>query len=66
MKTEIEKYGSRNWSVREPDGTLIAVTVYRRGARKIAEILEGLPEPQKITFSGMTSGANEKLDSLGV
>ncbi len=40
--TTVEKYGRRFWAVRNSDGELIAVTVYRRGALRVAEIIETL------------------------
>ena len=39
MNTTIEKYGNRNWAVRI-DGELLAVTVYKKGAKAIVEFLE--------------------------
>ena len=39
MTTTIEKYGSRNWAVRI-DGELLAVTVYKKGAKAIVEFVE--------------------------
>lgn len=44
MITNIEKYGARNWAVRTAAGELVAVTLYKKGARRISEILEMLPE----------------------
>ena len=41
MQTTIEKYGSRNWAVRI-DGELLAVTLYKKGARAIVEFVERL------------------------
>jgi len=39
MHTTIEKYGNRNWAVRI-DGELLAVTVYKKGAKAIVEFVE--------------------------
>jgi len=39
MNPTIEKYGNRNWAVRI-DGELLAVTVYRKGARAIVALIE--------------------------
>jgi len=39
MNTTIEKYGSRNWAVRI-NGELLAVTVYKKGAKAIVEFVE--------------------------
>lgn len=41
MKSTIEKYGNRNWAVKI-DGVLLAVTVYKKGARAIVEYIERL------------------------
>ena len=50
MNTTIEKYGSRNWAVRI-DGELLAVTVYRKGARAIVDYIRQITrvvqEPQE-------------------
>jgi len=43
MTTIIEKYGNRHWALRDSAGTLLAVTVYRRGARNLQEILSPKP-----------------------
>jgi hypothetical protein len=39
MTSTIEKYGNRNWAVKI-DGVLLAVTVYKKGARAIVEFIE--------------------------
>jgi len=39
MNATIEKYGNRNWAVRI-NGELLAVTVYKKGARAIVELLQ--------------------------
>ena len=41
MNATIEKYGSRNWAVRI-NGELLAVTVYKKGARAIVELIQKL------------------------
>ncbi len=41
MRTRITKYGGRNWAVWIGD-ELLAVTVYKKGARAVAELVEGL------------------------
>ena len=41
MSSTIEKYGNRNWAVKI-DGVLLAVTVYKKGARAIVEYIERL------------------------
>lgn len=41
MNSSIEKYGNRNWAVKI-DGVLLAVTVYKKGARAIVEYIERL------------------------
>ena len=41
MNATIEKYGSRNWAVRI-NGELLAVTVYRKGAQAIIELIQQL------------------------
>ena len=41
MNSTIEKYGNRNWAVKI-DGVLLAVTVYKKGARAIVEYIERL------------------------
>jgi hypothetical protein len=40
-RIEITRYGTRNWAV-WLDGELLAVTVYKKGARAIARVLAGL------------------------
>ncbi len=40
----IEKYGRRYWAVRDEGGDLVAVTVYRKGAREVARRLEDVTE----------------------
>ena len=37
---KIEKYGRRFWAVYDVDGTLICVTVYKRGAMEVVRRLE--------------------------
>jgi hypothetical protein len=37
-RIEITRHGTRNWAV-WLDGELLAVTVYKKGARAIAEVL---------------------------
>jgi len=39
MNATIEKYGNRNWAVRI-NGELLAVTVYKKGARAIIEYIQ--------------------------
>ena len=39
MNSTIEKYGNRNWAVKI-DGVLLAVTVYKKGARAVVEFIE--------------------------
>ena len=41
MNPTIEKYGNRNWAVRI-NGELLAVTVYKKGAKAIVEFIKGL------------------------
>jgi len=41
MNATIEKYGNRNWAVRI-NGELLAVTVYKKGARAIVEFIHQL------------------------
>lgn len=41
MNATIEKYGNRNWAVRI-NGELLAVTVYKKGARAIVEFIQQL------------------------
>ena len=41
MNATIEKYGNRNWAVRI-NGQLLAVTVYKKGARAIVEFIQQL------------------------
>lgn len=36
----IEKYGQRFWAVYDADGTLICVTVYKKGAKEVVRRLE--------------------------
>jgi hypothetical protein len=38
---EIRKYGSRNWALYEGD-TLLCVTVYKKGAKAIKDLIEKL------------------------
>ena len=40
---QITKYASRHWAV-WLSGELVAVTVYLKGATRVAELLRGLPE----------------------
>jgi hypothetical protein len=37
-RVQVTRYGTRNWAV-WLDGELLAVTVYKKGARAIAEVL---------------------------
>lgn len=41
MNATIEKYGNRNWAVRI-NGELLAVTVYKKGALAIIELIQKL------------------------
>lgn len=41
MNLHITKYGNRNWAV-WIGGELLAVTVYKKGARAIVTLLEGI------------------------
>lgn len=41
MTTIIEKHGRRNWALRDTAGNLLALTVYKCGARNLQEILAG-------------------------
>jgi hypothetical protein len=36
----IARYGSRYWSVVGPDGSLVCVTLYKRGALEVVRLLE--------------------------
>ncbi|MBE2204082.1 MAG: hypothetical protein IAE94_07080 [Chthoniobacterales bacterium] len=46
MKTKVEKYGSRFWAIYS-EREMLAVTVYRKGARRLQEILEKIvPEDE--------------------
>jgi len=47
MTTTVEKYGNRHWAIRDVQGDLLAVTVYRRGARRLQEILTDTPPQEK-------------------
>ncbi len=38
----IERYKDRYWALREPDGTLIVVTVYKKGAEEVKRRLSAL------------------------
>jgi len=42
MNTSIERYGSRFWGI-YCDGELLAVTVYKRGAMRLQQILQKHP-----------------------
>ena len=43
----IEKYGNtRNWAVRDDDGELICLTVYKKGAIELKRRFEQLVQPQ--------------------
>ncbi|MBN1663488.1 MAG: hypothetical protein JW943_07810 [Deltaproteobacteria bacterium] len=45
MKTRIEKYNDRNWAVWLSDGEkegLVCVTVYKKGALEVKNILDAL------------------------
>lgn len=39
----ITRYGTRNWAV-YLNNELVAVTLYRKGARRVAELLSALPQ----------------------
>jgi hypothetical protein len=41
---KVEKYGRRFWAVYDVDGTLICVTVYKRGAKEVVRRRVLLPE----------------------
>ena len=41
MDIRITKYGNRNWAV-WIGGELLAVTVYKKGARAISDLLSGI------------------------
>ena len=40
----IRKHGRRFWAVYAPDGSLVCVTVYLRGAREVVRRLETLAD----------------------
>ena len=37
-----KKYGIRNWAVYGPNGELVAVVVYKKGAATVADLLNKL------------------------
>lgn len=39
---EIRRYGDRYWSIYDNDGTLICVTVYKKGAKEVFNRLSGM------------------------
>lgn len=41
MTTTVEPYKRRNWALRDTEGNLLCVTVYKCGARNLQEILSG-------------------------
>ena len=41
----IEKYGQRFWAVYDADGTLICVTVYKKGAKEVVRRLTSKEPP---------------------
>ncbi|MFV0338866.1 MAG: hypothetical protein ACK5LK_11570 [Chthoniobacterales bacterium] len=43
MKIKIEKYNHRNWAIYDSENNLIAVTVYKKGAMRVTELLSVLP-----------------------
>ena len=48
MNVHVTRYGSRNWAV-WIDGELLAVTVYRKGARAIQSTLNDLTSLTHVT-----------------
>ena len=56
MELQITKYGSRNWAV-WVGGELLAVTVYKKGAKAIVALLEqcSLPKITLTTPKSLTS-----------
>jgi len=38
---KIERYKRRFWAVRDPDGSLVCVCVYKKGAKEVVRRLEG-------------------------
>jgi hypothetical protein len=48
MNATIEKYGNRNWAVRI-NGELLAVTVYKKGARAIIEFIQQIASGKQQT-----------------
>ena len=48
MNATIEKYGNRNWAVRI-NGELLAVTVYKKGARAIIEFIQQIASVKQET-----------------
>lgn len=43
MKTNVTRYGHRNWAIYDDKQNLVAVTLYRKGAHRVAELLAALP-----------------------
>lgn len=41
MNTTVERYKRRSWALKDSHGNLIAVTLYKRGARNLQDILSG-------------------------
>ncbi|MFV0416810.1 MAG: hypothetical protein ACK5NG_10640 [Chthoniobacterales bacterium] len=54
MKIKIEKYNQRNWAIYDSENNLIVVTVYKKGALRIAELLAALPHKP------LSESANQK------
>lgn len=42
---KIERYKRRFWAVLDPDGSLVCVCVYKKGAKEVVRRLEGREAP---------------------
>jgi hypothetical protein len=59
MKIEITKYGKRNWAVYF-NSELLAVTVYKKGALAISELITRLGKSNKILDSSVLINTNKR------
>ena len=62
----IRKQGRRFWRVEEEDGTLVCVTVYKKGAKEVARRLSGPREllalAAHVSRHPLTLGGHEMAD----
>ena len=60
----VSRYKGRFWAVYDPTGTLVVVTVYKRGANEVKRRLSLIPEGPAETSAGPSPLFQDNADAV--